>query len=144
MESYPVKKTSQKETARWSSYYKNNAQNTSTITSWNQMKTGFTRIIISAKRCFIRATSILLRKEMKNWHYQLREKLNIPSKYVFTRSIPTKIPMSFHFFHLNQLLKLQSFTKYLRKTIVFMWNTALRKKNSLSIFHEIFASTDIP
>ena len=43
----------------------------------------------------------------------------------------------------------QSFKKYLRPTLVFMWNNALRQKfnfsfgkSSISVFQKIFASTD--
>ena len=37
--------------------------------------------------------------------------------------------------------KLQSLAKYLRLTLVFMWNSALRK-SSISVFQKIFTSTD--
>ena len=37
--------------------------------------------------------------------------------------------------------KLQAFTKYLRQTLAFAWNSALREKWN-SVFQEIFASTE--
>ena len=42
-------------------------------------------------------------------------------------------------YKLFDLIELQSFTKYLRQTLVFMWNGA-QAKSIISIFQEIFAS----
>ena len=41
-------------------------------------------------------------------------------------------------YKLLDLIELQSFTKYLRLTLVFMWNGA-QAKSIISIFQEIFA-----
>ena len=52
--------------------------------------------------------------------------------------------MSFHFFSLKSAFKATIIHQIFEKNYSFHVKYRITEKNSLSIFHEIFASTDIP
>ena len=66
---------------------------------------------------------------------------NYPRRY-FYKQIDGAVMGSLLNLLMGSLLNLQSFTKYLRSILAFMWSSALRKKFNFCFFQGFFPSID--